>query len=120
MRPSSSCVPASVFELGAKGLKSARGGSGSFTYGEGRGPGNDNNEALKNAMARMPICERALMFATEGQDTAALAVYYDEIGQSVPPPGLIQLGVVDAGVAEIADAGRLFALRIDRAPNTGT
>jgi hypothetical protein len=39
-------------------------------------------------------------------DTAALAVYYDDLGQSVPPPGLVQLGVLDTDVDQIADVGR--------------
>ena len=47
-------------------------------------------------------------------DTATLAVYYDDLGQSVPPPGLIRLGTVDTGVVdEIAEAGGLFTVRID-------
>lgn len=48
-------------------------------------------------------------------DTATLAVYYDDLGQSVPPPGLIHLGEVDTGVDEIADSGRHLTVRIDRA-----
>ena len=51
-------------------------------------------------------------------DTGTLAVYYDDLGQSVPPPGLIRLGTVDTGVVDqIAEAGGLFAVRID-APTT--
>jgi hypothetical protein len=47
-------------------------------------------------------------------DTGTLAVYYDDLGQSVPPPGLIRLGTVDTGVVDqIADAGGLFTVRID-------
>jgi hypothetical protein len=43
-----------------------------------------------------------------------LAVYYDDLGQSVPPPGLIRLGTVDTGVVDqIAEAGGLFTVRID-------
>jgi hypothetical protein len=38
-------------------------------------------------------------------DTAALAVYHDDLGQSVPPPGLIHLGGVDTGLDDLADAG---------------
>ena len=68
-------VPASTFELGAKGLRSVRGENGSFSYGEGRAAA--GTAAAKNAMARMPICERALLFAGEQQDTAALDAALD-------------------------------------------
>lgn len=37
-------------------------------------------------------------------DTADLAVYYDDLGQSVPPPGLIYLGTVDNGLSDITGA----------------
>ena len=54
-------------------------------------------------------------------DTGTLAVYYDDLGQSVPPPGLIRLGAVDTGtVDEIADASGLFTVRIDRAARPTT
>ena len=52
-------------------------------------------------------------------ETAALAVYYDDLGQSVPPPGLIRLGAVDAGLDEIAGAGRQVTVHIDRVAGTG-
>lgn len=51
-------------------------------------------------------------------DTATLTVYYDDLGQSVPPPGLILLGVVDSGPDKLADAGRQGTVRIDRAADT--
>jgi hypothetical protein len=47
-------------------------------------------------------------------DTGALAVYYDDLGQSVPPPGLVQLGTVETGLDEIADAGGLVTVRFER------
>jgi len=47
-------------------------------------------------------------------NTATLAVYYDDLGQTVPPPGLVQLGVLDSNVNEIADLGRQTTVRIDR------
>ena len=52
-------------------------------------------------------------------DTAALAVYYDDLGQSVPPPGLIRVGAIDAGLDEIAAAGRQVTVQIDRVAGTG-
>jgi hypothetical protein len=34
-----------------------------------------------------------------------LAIFYDDLGQTVPPPGLIRLGAVDADLALLAAAG---------------
>jgi hypothetical protein len=48
-------------------------------------------------------------------DTAALAVYYDDLGQSVPPPGLVQLGTVQTGLDELADADGVVTARVERA-----
>jgi hypothetical protein len=48
-------------------------------------------------------------------DTAALAIYYDDLGQNVPPPGLVQLGIVETGLDEIADAGGLVTARVELA-----
>jgi hypothetical protein len=45
-------------------------------------------------------------------DTAALAIYYDDLGQSVPPPGLIRLGTVRAGLAALADGGAQLDARV--------
>jgi hypothetical protein len=76
-------VPASVFELGAKGLKSVRGPTGSFSYGEGR-PAAGSDESTKNAMARMPICERVLMLAADQPDAAALEAAMDNFWKNFP------------------------------------
>ena len=51
-------------------------------------------------------------------DTATLAVYYDDLGQTVPPPGLIRLGALDTDPAAIADTGRKLTVRIDWAAKT--
>ena len=50
--------------------------------------------------------------------SGVIAVYYDDLGQTVPDPGLVRLGVVDAGLDNLADAGRQFTVRIDQAPAT--
>jgi hypothetical protein len=47
--------------------------------------------------------------------TASLAVYYDDLGQNVPPPGLIRVGTVEAGLDDIADAGGQISARVERA-----
>jgi hypothetical protein len=50
----------------------------------------------------------------------AIAIFYDDLGQTVPPPGLIRLGVVDSGLSAISTAGNGFAVRIESADRTGT
>jgi len=39
--------------------------------------------------------------------TQTLAVYYDDLGQSVPPPGLVPLGVIDTGLDALASADQV-------------
>jgi len=51
-------------------------------------------------------------------ETATLAVYYDDLGQTVPPPGLIRVGALDTDPAAIADTGRKVTVRIDWAAKT--
>jgi hypothetical protein len=41
-----------------------------------------------------------------------IAVVYDPLGESVPPPGLVRLGSVHAGLSAIASAGNDFAMTI--------
>jgi hypothetical protein len=35
-----------------------------------------------------------------------LAVFYDDLGQTVPPPGLVRIGTITGGLPAVADAGR--------------
>jgi hypothetical protein len=44
-----------------------------------------------------------------------LAIYYDDLGQAVPDPGLFRLGSVDSGLDALAGAGRRFTVRIEPA-----
>jgi hypothetical protein len=76
-------VPASVFDLGAKGLKSVRGANGAFSYGEGRAPG-ASEESSKNAMARMPICERTILYSGNQQDLTAVEAALDNFWKNLP------------------------------------
>ncbi|GIF69204.1 hypothetical protein Ais01nite_72390 [Asanoa ishikariensis] len=49
--------------------------------------------------------------------TDVIAIYYDDLDQRVPDPGLVRLGIVDTGLADLADAGRTVTVRIElRAP----
>jgi hypothetical protein len=46
-------------------------------------------------------------------DGGDLAVFYDDLGQRVPPPGLVRLGVVDSGLGAIASASNRVTVRIE-------
>ncbi|WP_431930351.1 cyclophilin-like fold protein [Nonomuraea jabiensis] len=48
-----------------------------------------------------------------------IAVYYDDLGQAVPDPGLIRLGVVKTGLDRLAAAGDRVTVRIEPAAATG-
>jgi hypothetical protein len=77
-------VPPSVFESGARALRSVRGERGTFAYGAGRPTGRENDGAFKNAMARMPACERVLLFSDENRDPAALEAALDNFWKWLP------------------------------------
>ena len=42
-----------------------------------------------------------------------IGIFYDDLGQSVPPPGMVRLGSVDSGLGAIASAGNRFTVWID-------
>ncbi|MEU8378743.1 cyclophilin-like fold protein [Streptosporangium sp. NPDC048865] len=44
-----------------------------------------------------------------------IAIVYDDLGRSVPPPGMVRLGSVDGGPDTLARAGNRFTVWIDRA-----
>jgi len=44
-----------------------------------------------------------------------VGIVYDDLGQTVPPPGLVQLGTVTSGLPTIASAGNRFTISIERA-----
>jgi hypothetical protein len=48
--------------------------------------------------------------------SGSLAVVYDALGRSVPPPGLVRLGRVQTGLEAVAKAGNDFAMTIRHAP----
>jgi hypothetical protein len=50
-------------------------------------------------------------------DSQTLAIFYDDLGQTVPPPGLIRLGAVDADLASFAAAGN--RIRVSVGPSDG-
>ena len=50
--------------------------------------------------------------------SSTFAIFYDDLGQSIPDPGLVRLGSVDTGMDRIAEAGNRFTVRIDLAGYT--
>ncbi|GAA4929534.1 hypothetical protein HD597_004309 [Nonomuraea thailandensis] len=45
-----------------------------------------------------------------------IAVYYDDLGQAVPDPGLIRLGVITTGLDRLAEAGDRITVRVSQTP----
>jgi hypothetical protein len=43
-----------------------------------------------------------------------IGIYYNDLGQTVPPPGMVLLGTVDNGLDAIASAGNRFTVWIDQ------
>ena len=43
-----------------------------------------------------------------------LAIVYDDLDQTVPPPGLIQLGTITSGLPVIAAAGNRLTISVER------
>lgn len=48
-----------------------------------------------------------------------LVIYYDDLGHTVPPPGLAPLGTIDSGLAELAAAGNHVAVRVELLQQSG-
>jgi hypothetical protein len=44
-----------------------------------------------------------------------VGIVYDDLGQTLPPPGMVQLGTVISGLPRIAPAGNRFTVAIERA-----
>ena len=43
-----------------------------------------------------------------------IGIFYDDLGQTVPPPGMVQLGTVTSGLSTIASAGNRFVVSIEQ------
>jgi len=46
---------------------------------------------------------------------SGLPLFYDDLGQSIPDPGLVRLGVLDSGLDAIDSAGNRFTVQLDLA-----
>jgi hypothetical protein len=62
-----------------------------------------------------PVFDPAVGQIYYSAPSSTFAVFYADLGQSIPGPGLVRLGAVDTGMDRIADAGNRFTVRIDLA-----
>lgn len=44
-----------------------------------------------------------------------VAIFYDDLGQTVPPPGLVELGRITTGLPAVAAAGNRFSVLVEPA-----
>jgi hypothetical protein len=59
-----------------------------------------------------PVFDPAVGEIYYSATSRTFAIFYDDLGQSIPDPGLIRLGSVDTGMDHIAEAGNRFTIRI--------
>lgn len=60
-----------------------------------------------------PVFDPAVGQIYYSAPSSTFAVFYADLGQSIPDPGLVPLGTVDTGIEWIAEAGNRFPIRID-------
>ena len=65
-----------------------------------------------------PIFDPAVGEIHYSADGNTFAIFYDDLGQSIPDPGLIHVGTVDTGMDRIADASNRFAVQVELANYT--
>ena len=65
-----------------------------------------------------PIFDPAVGEIYYSADGNTFAIFYDDLGQSIPDPGLVHLGTVDTGMDRIADASNRFTLHVELANYT--
>ena len=59
-----------------------------------------------------PVFDPAVGEVYYSANSNTFAIFYDDLDQSIPEPGLVRLGTVDAGTDRIAEAGRRFTVQI--------
>lgn len=65
-----------------------------------------------------PVFDPAVGEIYYSAPSSTFAILYDDLGQTIPAPGLVRLGSVDTGMDRIAEAGNRFTVRIDLASYT--
>ena len=65
-----------------------------------------------------PVFDPAVGEIYYSAPSGTFAILYDDLGQTIPAPGLVRLGSVDTGMDRIAEAGNRFTVRIDLASYT--
>jgi hypothetical protein len=59
-----------------------------------------------------PVFDPAVGEIYYSAPSATFAIFYDDLGQSIPDPGLVRLGTVDTRTDRIAEAGNRFTVQI--------
>jgi hypothetical protein len=59
-----------------------------------------------------PVFDPAVGEIYYSAPSSTFAIFYDDLGQSIPDPGLVRLGTVDMGIDRIAEAGNRFGVQI--------
>jgi hypothetical protein len=65
-----------------------------------------------DAAGSEPVFDPAVGEIYYSAPSGTFVIFYDDLGQSIPDPGLARLGTVDTGTDEIAEAGNRFAVQI--------
>ena len=60
-----------------------------------------------------PVFDPAVGQIYYSAPSGTFAIFYADLGQSIPDPGLIRLDTVETNTDQIADAGNHFTVRID-------
>ena len=59
-----------------------------------------------------PVFDPAVGEIYYSAPSGTFAIFYDDLGQSIPDPGLVRLGTVDTRTDRIAEAGNRFTVQI--------
>jgi len=59
-----------------------------------------------------PVFDPAVGEIYYSANSSTFAIFYDDLGQSIPDPGLVRLGTVDTRTDRIAEAGNRFTVQI--------
>jgi hypothetical protein len=65
-----------------------------------------------DAAGGAPVFDPAVGEIYYSAPSGRFAIFYDDLGQSIPDPGLVRLGTVDAGTDGIAEAGNRLTVQI--------